>query len=260
MRNRIEYDEVLSELGGNSFMTKGGLVIEGNCRVGDKVPLIFDRKSRRYLPMYGKKAESTFMLPEEVPVEGKAIRTTGHMTAVVYDKKQKKIFVEIQDVDRFYIDVSQTVDIKEPWYLAVLEDNPTVGALLFKTGSDIMSNPYVKSFLVLKFKLTTLDLGGDVVTYGFPVKQWKKYNFEYQVSDPQEAQISTVALPLPPVQMGHPINAQKGEFTVSYEGSVSGGGFYSSWGTTWYYTEKRGPVPWNYHWEDSAEGNGEHSA
>ena len=57
MKQRFEYDEVVAELGGSSFMTKRGLVVEGDYRIGEKVLLVFDKASKRYLPTYHRKRD-----------------------------------------------------------------------------------------------------------------------------------------------------------------------------------------------------------
>jgi len=57
LRQRFESDEVVAELGGSSFMTSRGVVVEGDYRVGEKVLVVFDEASKRYLPTYRRKKD-----------------------------------------------------------------------------------------------------------------------------------------------------------------------------------------------------------
>ena len=55
-------------------MTKRGLVIEGNYKMGDRVLLVFDRASRRYLPLYRKeKDDPVIIMPPEIHTSSKTL-------------------------------------------------------------------------------------------------------------------------------------------------------------------------------------------
>lgn len=54
---KYEHDDVIAELGGSSFMTKRGYVIEGNYQIGDHVMLVYDELGKRYLPVYKRRKE-----------------------------------------------------------------------------------------------------------------------------------------------------------------------------------------------------------
>ena len=58
MRQVFGHDEVISEIGAGCFMTRKGLVIEGNFCVGDNVLTVFDKDSRRYLPIFKKRVSA----------------------------------------------------------------------------------------------------------------------------------------------------------------------------------------------------------
>lgn len=66
MKQRFEYDEVVAELGGSSFMTSRGIVVEGDYRIGEKVLLVFDKASKRYLPTYRRKKDKRSDVEEPV--------------------------------------------------------------------------------------------------------------------------------------------------------------------------------------------------
>lgn len=86
-------DEVVYELGPNSFMTQSGIVIEGNFRIGDKVPVIFDLGSLRYLPMFKKEEHEPDVHAPELD-EGEEIRyPIGCM--VQWVEEEKKIFFKL---------------------------------------------------------------------------------------------------------------------------------------------------------------------
>ena len=104
MRQDFVHDEVIAELGGTSFMTKQGHVVEGNYKVGDSVLLVFDRSCRRWLPIY-KKEQSSVEVKREItqkkekerkhcrcrltivgPSEVKNGEDTSHTVEIEYDK------------------------------------------------------------------------------------------------------------------------------------------------------------------------------
>jgi len=71
LRQDFVHDEVIAELGGTSFMTKQGHVVEGNYKVGDSVLLVFDRSCRRWLPRYKKEQGSVEVRREVAEKKGK---------------------------------------------------------------------------------------------------------------------------------------------------------------------------------------------
>jgi hypothetical protein len=76
LRQRFESDEVIAELGGSSFMTKRGLVVEGNYQVGDHVLLVFDRVAKRYLPVFKRKTTNIRALLVERGETGAGVKKT----------------------------------------------------------------------------------------------------------------------------------------------------------------------------------------
>lgn len=172
-------DEVVYELGPNSFMTQSGIVIEGNFRIGDKVPVIFDLGSLRYLPMFKKEEHEPDVHAPELD-EGEEIRyPIGCM--VQWVEEEKKIFFQVKlgnawGLPNMYIDVaSQTAEIYQwqnfAYAMNVVEFNPRMGALLYRVGD---------LWKIFKFRVTDEPYADE---YIFEGKTYKKYHFVYSYDE-----------------------------------------------------------------------------
>jgi hypothetical protein len=146
-------DTVKAELGGTSFMTYGGHVVEGNYQIGDNVLLVFDRIDRRFLPAF-----------KRIKDHGAVVSATkrelrGGKGVVIYDRgisarwyHDDTRWIYIKTVHgSFCFDMGQENVglITEGWALSLVEQNGILGAFLFCTDGPGGRPEYN----VLKFKV-----------------------------------------------------------------------------------------------------------
>ena len=152
----ITAERVSAELGGEMFMTETGKTIEGNYKVGELAPVIFDKDSLRFLPAYRDKVESaseTTKADEDGYAKKNMISPPIGVVVTWNPGMQTINFTARAPNDNRYIDLTGVV-LGNIWGFAVsvLECNPYIGAILYKgrgTGVD------GSELRVLKFKLTT---------------------------------------------------------------------------------------------------------
>lgn len=193
---KISGEKVVASLGGTSFMTETGKVIQGDWTVGDYAPVVFDKPSRRYLPVWKRhleqKATKTVREEEggaEPPITYPVIGVMAqHMKLINHET----IFFESQDKDKLehiYIDLMDVLIYDEfagCRMIKLCEDEAWAGLIVFHQHNE----PYQATggtYRVVVFRATTPVVpevrwnkpSGYDTEYP-PQGKYRKYNFEYK--------------------------------------------------------------------------------
>ncbi len=162
------HDKVRAELGGTSFLTYNGYVVEGNYRIGDSVLLVYDEIDRRFLPVFKRAPAETPVKPIEMEPVGKPviISDRGIKASWYEDDPQWIYFATVHG--NFCIDLGQgnVSGLVEAWALSLIEQNGMMGAFLFCEAGPM--------FKVIKFKA----LGPKS-----PAEKHRRHAFDYAIYD-----------------------------------------------------------------------------
>jgi len=146
----ITQEKVIARLGGTSFLTDTGKVIEGDYTVGEYAPVIFDKMACRFIPVWKKDVGIGEPIAKRVEDEyaGGSYTVYLYGSVVRYDAEENKIFWEtVSQNDNYYIDLDGVVvNSEETLMLRVVEYRSTAGVLIYKDTSDY--------YWVVKFELT----------------------------------------------------------------------------------------------------------
>ena len=178
---RIEFDTVVYELGAQGFMTQRGIVVEGNYRIGDKVAVIFDKKSRRYLPAF-KREKPPVVEEEEKRVKQPPTIEIIELESIkaTFDYFTQKIYFTLKEVDskHFYITLPTGPYPKMGYFLSLVEYAPFMGAFLYRYNTAYP--PYSDVLEVMKFKVLSTKTDNSVVWGG---KTYYEHEYEYAIDE-----------------------------------------------------------------------------
>lgn len=107
---QIWQEKVLSRLR-DSFVTESGKVIEGNYDPGDYAPIIFDERSKRFLPVYKKKVHNRPAPERERVSEVRARREIGPRYAYHVADLAPDAYVRRLNLDSFEFDGVLRMDV-----------------------------------------------------------------------------------------------------------------------------------------------------
>jgi hypothetical protein len=198
----LQTEKVIANLGGTSFLTDSGKVIEGNYKVGDYAPVIFDKSSLRYLPAWKKERDEKQPV-KPVEEEGVGVITEVRDCPVLVDfingTNRYIAYQTLGGDSRFkqYLDVTSIVPYVDDENvsvvgLEVVEYNADYGCLFYciKSGNSL-------TLKVLKFHVTGFT--GNEGSLG------KECEFEYEIDEVDLSNVTTQSLGIPilNIPLGH---------------------------------------------------------
>jgi hypothetical protein len=209
----IYTEKVIANLGGTSFMTETGKVIEGNYRVGEYAPVIYDRTSLRYLPVWKKSLDLPIVTPvyrEEMAAKV-IIETFPYLMAqYTFKPGEKRIYFTFLGASKtnsgihFFIDLAGVAGVGWEYvaFLRIVEDRANMGVIIFEKPNPnppVGMNYYRAVAFVVKGKSTPEEI---VEKDGW---KYHKREFEYSVEDFDDLDSTMIdVMPDKEIVLGHP--------------------------------------------------------
>jgi hypothetical protein len=210
----IHAEKVIANLGGTSFMTETGKVIEGNYRVGEYAPVIYDKTSLRYLPVWKKSVDLPIVTPiRHEEMAAKIIIETFPYLMAQYTFKygEKRIYFALLGARKtnsgihFFIDLTD-IEGMGPWeyvaFLRVVEDRADMGVIIFRQTNPyppVGTNYYRAVAFVVKGKCVPEEI---VEKDGW---KYHKREFDHNIEDFDDLDSTLVDIvPDKEIALGHP--------------------------------------------------------
>lgn len=189
---KVWTEKVVANLGGTAFLTETGKVIEGNYKVGDYAPVIYDITSMRFLPAWKKEVSGMPGFIEKEIESARGLTPAEYMPVFgCCDTEQRKIFftVELEEGNNprtlnYYMDFGQILsdlghnDYNSLFYsFRLVEGYPWFGAVVYFRRISVNYVYKYQKGNIIKFQIT--ELKTPVEEYNYNGVKYKKVNFNY---------------------------------------------------------------------------------